>query len=288
MTVDELKDLLSLSGWSCRIQRGQVALETCYFCGNDRWNLELSPDKGVYGCWACRSGGRLDGLLQSLTGQSHHIPVQKGKRALPSAKPVAPQEFRSKPVGAVQSALWYLHRRGVTVDVATAYGMVVCLEPGHLLENRICIPAREFWTAAVQGWVGRGYIPNVRPKYLSTMPRKTICGWWLRRPDIPTVVVEGLLDGIAVHQAGYSVAVLLGVGASGVVDWAARLAPEVPVVIMLDGSAGEQAHHLYWQIQPVRPTVALARLAPEADPSSIGPAGVRAEVERTLGADRGT
>lgn len=287
MTVDELKDLITIAGYSCRVQRGQVALETCHFCGNDRYNLELAPEKGVYHCWACRSGGRLEGLLTQLTGQSHSIPVQLGKRNAQPSRPVAPQEFKSKPVGEVQSAVWYLQRRGVSAEVAATYGMVVCLEPGHLLEGRIAIPARDFWTADVLGWVGRSYT-GAQPKYLSTMPRKTISGWWLRRPDIPAVIVEGLLDGIAVHQAGYSAAALLGVGASGIVDWAARLDPVTPVVIMLDGSAGEQAHHIYWQIQPVRPHVALARLAEDADPSKLGPAGVRAEVERTLSSGLGT
>lgn len=279
MTTDELKELVTLAGYNCRIARDQVVLEVCYFCGNERWNLELSAVKGVFSCWVCKKSGRLERILHDLTGQRHNVPVTLGARA--EKKLVIPQDFKSMPVGEVYSARTYLTRRGVTPEVATQYGMVVCVQEGYLLEGRICIPARDFWTGDVLGWVGRSYTGGV-PKYMSTMPKKVICGWQRHTPKLPAVVVEGLLDAITIHQAGYSAAALLGTGGTGLVEWASRLDPECPVAVMLDGDAIEQARKTCWQISAVRSTVILIPLEAGADPAAVGSEGVRNLVERAL------
>lgn len=282
MNPEELRQLLAASGWSCRVERHEVTLEVCYFCGNAKHNLGLNPDKGLYYCWACRAGGRLDRLLQSLTGDTHHIPVQLGqkKAAVPAAKQAT--EFQAAPVKDVLSASLYLERRGMPTTVVEQYGLVVCTEAGHRLMGRICIPMKNFWTGETEGWVGRSYTGK-NPKYLSTLERKVITGWRRRDQAVPAVVVEGPLDGIAAHRAGFQVAVLSGVGGAGVLEWASRLPPKTSIAVMLDGEALVQAQRLYWEIKTVRPTtVALVHLPAGEDPAKVGPEGVQAAVRSAL------
>lgn len=287
MTSSELLHLLTVAGWRCRIQRGdEVAFEVCYFCGNPKWNLEVSAARGLYHCWNCRKGGRADELLHTLTGEKYEIVVDYQARRT-GGRPTAPTmdaiEFTSVPAGAQLSSARYLAERGISAAVATQYGMVVCTDAKHRLYGRIAIPVREYWTEAVVGWVGRTYT-GAKPKYLSTLPQQMITGWRANDVHAPTVVVEGPLDGVMVHRSGYNAAVLSGVGGAGLVEWASRVPPRVRIVVMLDGEAIQQAQRLYWGITPVRPpdSVVLACLDPQQDPANLGVEGVRSTVRRAL------
>lgn len=281
MEAEQLQRLLALSGYQTRIQRRQVLVEVCVFCSNARWNLELSPEKGVYHCWACDSGGRLESLVFSLTGEAVRLPVQIRERKH-AARPVD-TAFNVAEIDAVPSAAHYLAKRGIDLIVAAEYGIRVCVHPGHQLEGRIVIPLLDFYSRAVLGWIGRSYT-NGRPKYLSTLARSRVTGWRAPGKRSVCVVVEGHLDGIAVHRAGCTAAVLGGTSAANTEEWAARLPPEVPVIVMLDGSARDEALRLYWKICAVRmgSRVAVAAVPPEEDPASLGPERIRELVVSSL------
>jgi len=104
------------------------------------------------------------------------------------------------------------------------------------------------------------------------------------------VVVEGHLDGIAVRRAGFSAAVISGIGFGDLSDWAARLLPEQWAIVMLDGDAPEPANRLYWNIAAVRgeERVRLVTLDPAADPASLGPEAVRQLVQAAISSPNGT
>jgi DNA primase len=274
MTTDELQQLVTVSGLSCRVKSDEVALHVCPFCGNEKWNMELSAVKGVYHCWACRTGGRLDAFLHQLTGQQFHIDVTKQDRKKQAkATPPDALDFQSLPVADVLSANTYLAKRGITADLAAMYGIRVCTQVGHLLEARIVIPAREFWTGELLGWMGRSYTGK-RPKYKSTLGRQAIIGWRQHSRKVPIVMVEGALDGIAVHRAGFTAAVLGGSGVEDAEVFAAR-AIENSLIVMLDGDAGPQATRLYWRLKTVHTNVRLQYLEPGQDPAGLGPEIIR-------------
>lgn len=279
MTTDELQVLVTTLGLQNRVKREEVVIATCVFCGNEKWNLELSAEKGVYHCWACRAGGRLDALLTQLTGKSYQLQVQARDKKKAVAPPPGAVDFLTKPVAEIPSALHYLARRHVTMDVATAYGLRVCTQVGHLLEGRLVIPVRDFWTSEMLGWIGRTYTGG-HPKYLSSIGRKVVFGWRQRSKEEPVVLVEGAFDGIAVHRAGYHAAVLGGTGGSGVVELVARLPEGALVVIMLDGDAVTQATRLYWQAKQVHEKVEWVVLPVGTDPADLAPDQVREYVER--------
>lgn len=275
MTPHELQAALVASGVPCRLQRSEVAIQVCLFCSNAKWNLECNAEKGVFHAWCCKRGGRLDKLLKDVTGEDYRITVQRVER-----EKLAPQkqaEFLAMPIEQVESAMLYLGRRGITPQVAKAYGIAYVNQPGpppHMLHGRIAIPAKDFWSGEVVGWIGRSYTGQ-KPKYITTLQQKIITGWRQRSSFTTSVVVEGPLDGITAHLAGFNAAVLSGIGGSGVEDWAARLSPESDVIVMLDGDAVEQARQLYWKIAAVRKSPLLVTLPPGSDPASIGVSGVQ-------------
>lgn len=283
MNLTELRQIIVSAGLSCREQRQEIVLEVCHFCGNDRFNLGCSPDKGVYYCWACQKGGRLSELLRSLTGQDHHIPVQKREKAQPKAPtPAAAIEFQSESVVNVGSAAAYLLKRGISPIVAEQFGLRVCTDSKHRLYARIAFPMKDFWTGETLGWIGRSYTGK-QPKYLSTLTRKVITGWRMRDKATPVVLVEGPMDGLTTHLAGFQVGVLSGVGSGDLKGWASRIPMKTPVVIMLDGEAATEAQKLYWQIFPILwGRVGVVKLPQGQDPSNIGVEGVKVALHEAL------
>lgn len=283
MTTDELKDQLALAGIPARIRRDEVLLETCPVCGNAKWNVELNPSTGIWGCWAHGKGGRLDSLLSMLIGGSHHIPVHSRgglrDRRLGAAPPSPPpEEFAKRSASEVLSAATYLSRRGLGPEEVKAYGLTVCVEPKHRLEGRIVIPAYDYWTGRLVAYVGRSYTGQ-RPKYITTAQVRVITGYRVRQHGTPTVIVEGQFDGIATHRAGFNTAILSGITSEAVEEFAARVEPESRLVLMLDGEAREEARKLTARIGAVRP-VATVYLPDGVDPGSLHPLVVRAVIER--------
>lgn len=279
VTIEELLRLVESGGVSCRAKRDEVAIEVCCYCGNAKFNLELNPGRAVFYCWACRTGGPLGAVIRQLTG--HAIDVRadpnarRAERARRAQAPAAAEalQFQATALRDSSVAVAYLTARRLTLAEAVAYGLVVCAQPDHRLYGRLAIPALDYWTQRQIGWVGRT-MTNQRPKYLSTLQTQTVFGW-RGQAGAPIVVVEGPFDGLAVHRAGCTAAVLGGVSTPDATAWAARLPSDAQLTVMLDGEAVDVATKLYWQLAQVAPgRVAFARLPVGEDPASIGPQGV--------------
>ncbi len=285
MTSEELQQHLLVVGIASRIKREEVQIEVCRFCGNARWNLGLNPTKGLYHCWACNESGRLDVLLRQWLDQDFHIPVQFTKESSEVVIPPTPINFASVPAYDMSSAEHHLTRRGISIDVAARYRLVVCVEVGHLLYGRLVIPTYDFWTNTLLGYIGRT-LSNRRPKYLSTLPQRTVTGYRVRPKQAAYVIVEGGFDGIAVHQAGRHAAVLGGISTPHVKEFAARIPPDATVIIMLDGEAETQANRLRWAIQGVRGEAPLFISLPNGrDPGDFTPPALTFVMDRVLGSD---
>ncbi len=282
MTPEGLQQQLTVSGHHCRIQRGEVQVETCLYCGNTRWNLELNAERGLFHCWACNTGGRLDTLLRQHLGYDVYIPVALHKP--PPRGPDTPVDFAFVPAYDVGPAAKYLLRRGLDAITAKQYGLVVCTEAAHLLNGRLVFPLHDFWTNVVVGYVGRSFTGRL-PKYLSTVTTRMIGGYRAQTWPPPCVIVEGFFDGIAVHRAGYHAVVLAGIAGGRLLgQFIARIPLATPLLIMLDGAAQEQALLLQQSLQPHRypQRIPLATLPTERDPADFVPTALRYVVEQTL------
>jgi len=281
MIPEELQRQLILYGIHCRVQREEVQIETCLYCGNARWNLELNAERGLYHCWACNKGGRLDALLRQHLGQEIYIPVSLGKQAPPPGL-TAPRGFASVAPYSVIPCAKYLQRRRISVDTAKSYGLAVCTEVGHQLEGRLALPIHNFWTGKVVGYVGRSFTGK-RPKYISTLASRFVAGYRAQSWHTPCVIVEGYFDGIALHRAGYHSVVLAGIAGGPLVqEFVARLPPEAPLVIMLDSGAYKQAHILQATLQPLRPQISVVALPTGRDPADFEPTVLNNVVEKIV------
>lgn len=280
MTPAELKEQLLLIGVACTIRRDEVVVETCRFCGNPKHNLELNPGRGLFHCWACGAGGRLEALLHEWLGITVSLPVDTSRRG--PKKLVLPGTFHSVPAYTLEMAATYLRRRGIPEEVAQAYEITVCLEKGHMLYGRLVLPVKDFWSGVTIGHVGRTYGTDY-PKYLSTLNVRMVVGYRMRQASTPCVLVEGIFDGIAVHRAGFHAAVLLGVNAPRFEYFVARLAPTTPVLIMLDAEASTEAQALRWVVKAVRGVdPPVVHLPGKLDPAQLVPTVLGRLVQKVL------
>ena len=270
MIPNDLERLL-LGRYVCKVQKDEVLLQTCVYCANDRWNLELNAEYGVYHCWACKAKGTVRGFLYEQLGVSIDLPVTYAAGDLSYEVPKDHLDLEMRPVYEVESAAQYLYKRGLTLTELMKY------EIKFGLENRILIPAREYYSQRLFGYVGRAYLGHQRPKYMATFNARMIAGYRWFRSSVH-VLVEGLLDGIAIHRAQYNAAVMLG-GAStmALLDrWASRIPEDHTILVLMDGDAQEKAEQICWRIKPVHVRVESFALPKHLDPGMLESRAVRA------------
>jgi hypothetical protein len=277
VTPDELSILLARHGVYAFVRKDEVVVQTCMYCGNDKRNLELNAGLGVFRCWACKTGGRLDQLLGYFFNFAGKIPVsplvgERRRRALESILPLG--VVPGSPAVQYDSAVRYLKSRGLAVRDFVHYGFRVADddkdEAVKHLYARLIIPALDFWTQQPAGYVARGYVGE-RPKYLADCV-SPIVGYRVNTPGAPYVMSEGLFDGIAVHRAGANAAVQLGQGSDSDFDeWVSRVPKDNPIAILLDGDAQEQSVRLWWKARAIREDVVRVPLPRHLDPGKLDP-----------------
>ncbi len=284
MSPEELQRQLAVGGVSSRVRNEEVQVETCHFCSNTKWNLELNVDRGVFHCWVCKEGGRLDRLLREWLHQRHDIPVRlSGDPTLTTA--VIEGLPGCIPAYEHRRAALHLERyRRIPPHTAKHYGLVMCMDKAHELYNRLVLPQWDFWTGEVLGYLGRA-LGNQRPKYLHTITQWRLTGYRMAEWATPCIIVEGAFDGIAVHRAGFHAAVTSGIPTpERMIEFGSRLPAKTPIVILLDGEAQEAALKIVWSLQTVRHQhqVKQITLPPGRDPADYNPEVLRELINETM------
>jgi len=272
VTADELRDYLASYGRDARVRRGQVQVNPCPYCGNERWNLEASTEKGVFNCWACDAGRgkHLGDLLEylgipippdleSFTFSTNPPPKQE--------RPAAP-ELNITPASTVASAMAYLKRRGLTITECLTRRIGVCRTPGEWY-LRIIVPLKEYWSGASCGYIGRAYAPTHKgAKYRAEMDCPVSLPGW-RTSRRVHVLCEGPFDALAVNRLGYGAAFLSGVQREEqALRWACQAPATDTVLVMLDADARQRATRLHRMINAARPTFRID-LPEGEDPASM-------------------
>jgi len=222
-------------------------------------------------------------MLSKILNREIHIPMRPGSIGGRKRKVITPLGVLAS-VHDHPAAMRYLLRRNISPEVATQYGLGVCVQVGHAWQGRVVIPMREWW-GATAGHIGRA-VDGREPKYLSTVPPGTVIGWMANERTAPYVVVEGPFDGLVAHRAGAHVVVLGGVGGRSEVlrGWASRVLfrdPSPELVVCLDGDAPGQRQTQ--RIAEVLAQVAGAgRVHVVTLPATLDPAEVQPEVFRKL------
>lgn len=281
MTTEELASLVQSRGYEVKIKKHEIFVKDCWFCGNEKWNLQLNATKGVYGCWACKNKGRLQDLLADNFNVEVRIPVRlDGKQKAQNFR--EQPNIKTLPAVEVVSAKQYLNARGLSDLDIKRYELSVCIEKGNTFYGRILIPVREFWTQTAVGFVARGYMGE-RPKYLANIEPTCIGGYKQTNRNGTHVLVEGALDAINVHRAGFNVGALMGKGHGDLLEqWVSRVPETAAIAILLDGDAQADTRSFFWRAKAIRDNVVVVPLPPSFDPGKLLPSVLRSAVQNAI------
>lgn len=275
MTSQELQHLFALRGIKTKVRGNEVQVGECLFCLNPKFNLEINPVAGFFHAWCCGAKGRADRFIREHLGKDVTItPPPTRLWTSPKVLDTAGATEFLQPL--VSSwALKYLEKRGLdTID----HLIYEILEgKGDHWQGRVVFPLREYWGNELVGYIGRAAYPTVVPKYYAHwVTLKRITGY--RSNSKIHVVVEGVFDGLRVHQCGYNAAVLGGVHEREIELFAARVPSEHTVVVLLDADAQEQAQKLRWRIYPIHEKTVVAPLTSGLDPAVLD----RSDIHRLI------
>lgn len=288
--------MLPLGDWAEIIARYGLELRQVYgqlrgCCplhgGDNPSSFVITPGKGFY-CHACGAGGgpqrfvalmegrasppggamrarekgRAAGLPSGVSRGEAAVPEGTDQQALPTVDPIGPLDPEHP----------YVAARGIAVATAGTFGCGFFAGPGALA-GRIVFPVHDF-DGRLVGHIGRAVADDGAPRYLASKGlakgRLFFNEHRAKAENSQTViVVEGLFDVLAVHQAGApNVVALMGCRASG--HQLERLARFRHVVVLFDDDdSGREGARYLASTLPQRVTVLPL---PRMDPASLHPA----------------
>lgn len=223
--------------------------------GDGKGNLEINYKRGVFRCWACYDTNNMGGTLYKLIKRygslqnlkdyelinpniTEKIETVSEILTLPEGfTPIigcAPTTFRYGEV------MRYLKERGITNDIIEKYHMGFTTIGDYA--NRIIIPSYNL-NYELDFFVGRAFMPWVKPKYLNPKIEKTLIHFneSLIKWDSTIYLVEGPFDGIVVPNS----IPMLGKVISNKLLYDLQYKSTGLVVILLDGDAYKDAVKLY-------------------------------------------
>jgi len=173
-----------------RVKGKEIEFKICPMCNNQRWNMSVSVEKGIYHCWACNAAGKVAGMSVLFKGEfKAEGDLTKSVLSIPET---------AVPIWASEDGKIYVESRGVPINEVHALGvlwdngrlLVPCYESG---EKLIALNVR---TKEGQ-WIFNG---DSRENVFYTIPGKTN----------KLVICEGFFDGVKLARLGHTVLILFG------------------------------------------------------------------------------
>jgi len=300
--MNELLNACNLLGWDTRVRQEEILIKVCPFCGNPKWNFQLSATKGLYHAWCCNAGGSLRGLskffpLGDIVKYKKYVKEVETfgltENDLSSLKIFS--EFTELNKLTKKNALIvedFLRKRGITLPEALEYKIRFGDEKIFTDEtlkkrytNRVIVPLFDI-SGNLVFFTGRSVERDTKLKYINCdVRRKRFLPVYLGNKHQNTVLlVEGVFDSIAIHQAGYSSIPLLSMDISELQLFALMGVGFKNIVIALDAGEFENSYKLYRRLLKVglNPYV-LLREGDDFD--CISREEIKVMVERTLEAN---
>jgi hypothetical protein len=189
----------------------------CPYCGNDRNNFEVNPEKMVFSCWACGCSGSVRQLFYDFGLPVDLVPKGRGQKIFvePEIEVTLPKRVfdpLSDDAPLSNWALQFLTKRGLTRDDIVKYELKYSLSGRYF--GRVIWPLRE--KDRLVYFAARKFMSCNGVKYIYPKARKrNLCPLVLGREKRMTLVlVEGVLQIPNLVRLGYSVMPLLGTGMS--------------------------------------------------------------------------
>lgn len=192
-----------LKNFEHRIRKDEIALRTCPFCGNDKYNCEVSMPKKVYHCWACGAKGAAywfmmkNNLPYEDEAWASSRPPERSSILGTSGQGIQLDAFQKIDYKAFKN---FLNSKGLTEEDVDTYSIMS--SGGYVI-----IPLYE--GKKLVYFIQRDPVSG---RYLNpTVPKGGLLPYFLGHLDLGVVyLVEGTFDAISIHKLGFTAAVLLG------------------------------------------------------------------------------
>jgi len=265
--MSELLNACNLLGWKTRERQDEILIEVCPFCGNSKFNFQISTSKFVYHCWACSVGGSLSNLAKFFPLGD----TAKQRKILPKESEIFGLtiddvnylkifaqflELNKLEKNDKEIVNKFLEKRGIPFEKALEYKIRYSTAKIFIDEklkkrytNRIIIPLFDISGSLVY-FVGRAVEENNPLKYCNCeIKRKRFLPVYLSKENPNTVIlVEGVFDAIAVHRAGFSSIPLLSMNITDMQLFALLGIGFEKIVISLDPEEFTSSYKLFQKL----------------------------------------
>lgn len=237
----------------------------CPACGDTGGHLYYNVEKKLFHCFRCSISGKVQelsypGLFNKTLNEfinNFQVPVEnlnedKKKPTIIKSLPVNDRidTARSSNVDSnVIEAVNYLYKRGVTREEIKEFDIRISRETKGPYKHSVIFPMYD-GEGRLEYFVCRKYVDSNLPKYINAPWEKT--GVWFLDNDTTPVIVEGVLDAIAIYRLGFSAICLLGKKATGI--QLKKIKDNIPTdkaLIYLDDDAFKQAIQLLYELKVI-------------------------------------
>jgi len=268
--MDELLSACNLLGWNTRVRQDEILIGVCPFCGNSKYNFQISTTKLIYHCWACSASGTLRGLSKFFP-LGNVAKLRKTTTEKPEVFGLTESDVNSlkiftqftelnklnkKDKDAVEK---FLQKRGISMAEALEYkiryfseAIVIDETLKKRYNERVIVPLFDI-SGNLVFFTGRAIKDDVKFKYLNCdVKRKRFLPVYLGKENPNTVLlVEGVFDAIAVHQAGFSAIPLLSMDITDLQLFALLGIGFEKIVISLDPGEFDSSLKLFQKLTKV-------------------------------------
>lgn len=224
--------------------------------GDGKGNLEINYLKGLFRCWSCYDTNNMGGTIYKLIKRYGSVQNLRDYELVNPHAITSPTEslveILTLPEGYTPltgcdpstfrygEVMRYLKKRGITSDIIEKYR--IGFTTIGLYANRIIIPSYNL-NYELDFFIGRAFLPWVKPKYLNPKIEKTLIHFneSLINWNSTIYLVEGPFDAIVVPNS----IPLLGKIISEKLLFDLQYKATGLVVIVLDGDAYKDAIKLY-------------------------------------------
>lgn len=244
-----------------KMVRGQIVLKDCPFCGNDRYNIEISIEKKVFHCWICDNAGTVAKLFKHIDLPMEDDGFKVSDTSVPKVQDtLSLAEYHSLSWGKART---FLKGRGLEEKDIVTYNFMTA-EQGKF-KDKIIVPLYEgeqlsYIIARDLTAKGRYYNVNIN--------RSSVLPYYMGRSS-QMYLCEGTFDAISVNKLGFSSAVLLGTVLSKeqmvkLEKWGFK-----DVVVCLDGDALDKATKMYDNLSKAGFKASVAIFYAKDDPNEV-------------------
>jgi 5S rRNA maturation endonuclease (ribonuclease M5) len=228
------RDYVQGKGWEHKEQSGQIILQTCPFCNDERWHFYIDPDEGPFYCHKCQARGNLITLKKEMgdfeaPAKQQPFNRQTKKRFKKPAPDAADRYHKALPIA--PGLLSYLQSRGITSESIKRFKLGLFSRNGT---QWLTIPHFE-----------AGELINIKyrsvPPAEKTFRREKDCRSVLFNGDVlnnvdEIIVTEGEIDAITLVQAGFENTVGVTAGAGSFPrEWIDQLKGIKRIYLAFDG-----------------------------------------------------